>query len=107
MQVQGAGVVAGLLVVTMVEDGDGVEGGGVEGGDCVVGGDDDVVDDGEDGVDPGEQVQRPQVVWQKPSGTPGAAPEIAWHCPRLCCRAIHIRVSGLLSRCYCACYGLA
>lgn len=80
MQVQGAGVVAGVLVVGVVVEGDGVEGGGVEGGVCVVRGDDDAVDDGEDGedgVDPGEQVQRPQVVWQKPSGTPGAAPEIA------------------------------
>lgn len=105
MQVQGAGVVADVLVVSVVVDGDGVEGGGVEGEVCVVGGDDDIVDggeDGEDGVVPGEQVHRPQVVWQKPSGTPGAAPEIAWHCPRLCCRAIHKRVGGLykLSRCY-------
>lgn len=38
-----------------------------------------------DGEEPAVQVQRPQVCWQKPSGTPGAAPEMALHCPKLFC----------------------
>ena len=39
-----------------------------------------------DGVELAVQGQRPQVFWQKPSGTPGAAPEMALHCPKLFCR---------------------
>lgn len=38
-----------------------------------------------DGVEPTVQVHRPQVCWQKPSGTLGAAPEMALHCPKLFC----------------------
>lgn len=37
-------------------------------------------------AEPAVQVQRPQVCWQKPSGTPGAAPEMALHCPKLFCK---------------------
>ena len=36
-------------------------------------------------VDGAVQVHRPQVCWQKPSGTLGAAPEMALHCPKLFC----------------------
>ena len=35
--------------------------------------------------DPEGQLQRPQVVWQKPSGVPGTAAEIALHCPSSFC----------------------
>ena len=50
-------------------------------GEGVVG----VLGEAVDGVEPAVQVQRPQVCWQKPSGTPGAAPEMALHCPTLLC----------------------
>ena len=40
----------------------------------------------EDEAELAVQLQRPQVFWQKPSSTPGAAPEMALHCPKLFCR---------------------
>lgn len=65
MQVHAVGLAAaGELVVV---DGEGVVG---------------VIEE-EDGL--AVHVQRPQVRWQKPSGTPGAAPEMALHCPKLFC----------------------
>ena len=57
----GGEVAFGVLVAEVVTEVDN----GVEGGDCMVGGDEDISEDGEDGdndEDPGGQVHRPQVV---------------------------------------------
>ena len=53
----------------------------VVGGEVVVG----ALGEAVDGVEPAVQVHRPQACWQKPSGTLGAAPEMASHCPKLFC----------------------